>query len=180
MQTAIFSTLSGLYLKTPHLERRWTERPQPDITAQHGRDNLCFATRIKRSMPQTAWPRIALLVCLTCAWSGAVWAQPAARLRVFLDCDFCFEDYIVDEVDIVEYVRDPAEADIQIIVTESDTAGGGTERTVSFVGLGRFKGIDHSIRALTDSSDTEDTERSRLATAMTIGLLNYMSRAGVP
>ena len=130
-------------------------------------------------MPQTSWPQIALLVCLACAWSSAVWAQPAARLRVFLDCDFCFEDYIVDEVDIVEYVRDPAEADIQIIVTESDTAGGGTERTVSFVGLGRFKGIDHSIRALTDSSDTEDTERSRLATAMTIGLLNYMSRAGV-
>ena len=106
--------------------------------------------------------------------------QAAARLRVFLDCGFCFEDYIVDEVDVVEYVRDPAEADIQIIVTESDTAGGGTERTVSFVGLGRFKGIDHSIRALTDSSDTEDTERSRLATAMTIGLLHYMSRAASP
>jgi hypothetical protein len=128
---------------------------------------------------QSARVRLALLVCLACGAASPAWTQPAERLRVFLDCGFCFEDYIRDEVDIVEYVRDPLDADVHVLITESNTAGGGTERTVGLLGRGRFLGSNYSFRALSDSSDTEDTERERLATAITIGLLNYMSRDGV-
>jgi hypothetical protein len=129
--------------------------------------------------------RAALIACVLCGWPMQGVAQTTTappesdRLRVFLDCDFCFEDFIRDEVDIVEYVRDPAEADIHVLVTQSDTGGGGTERTVRLVGLGPFKGVEYSLRALSDSSDTEDTERERLATAITVGLLTYLSRDGV-
>ena len=101
------------------------------------------------------------------------------KLRVYLDCNNCFGDFIREEVDIVEYVRDPAEADIHIIVTSSDTASGGVERAVALIGLGRFKGLDFKTRAISQTSDTEDTQRQRLATAITIGLLNYLSSEGV-
>ena len=84
---------------------------------------------------------IALAACVLGGWPAQSRAQstvppaaaPAAadRLRVFLDCGFCFEDFVYDEVDLVEYVRDPAEADIHVLVTESGTGGGGTERTRS-------------------------------------------------
>ena len=37
-----------------------------------------------------------------------------ARLKVYLDCNDCFGDFIREEVDIVEYVRDPAEADMHV------------------------------------------------------------------
>jgi hypothetical protein len=106
-------------------------------------------------------------------------AAPSARLKVFLDCDFCFEDYIREEVDIVEYVRDPREADVHVIVTSSETGSGGRERAVALLGLGRFKGIDFKLRALSESGDSEDTQRQRLATAITIGLLNYISSDGL-
>ena len=98
---------------------------------------------------------------------------------MFLDCGFCDGDYVRDKVAIVEYVRDPREADVHVIVSSTDTASGGEEHTVELIGLGRFKGTDFKMRALTESGDTDDTQRQRLATAITIGLLNYLSSDGL-
>jgi hypothetical protein len=123
-----------------------------------------------------------LFIVLIFVWvlPSSVSAQDAnGRLNVYLDCNNCFGDYIREEVDMVEYVRDPSEADVQIIVTRSDTGSGGTERAVAFIGLGKFKGINFQSRALSQSGDTEDTQRQRLATAITIGLLTYLSSEGV-
>lgn len=117
---------------------------------------------------------------LACVLPTSVAAQDTnGRLKVYLDCNNCFGDYIREEVDMVEYVRDPAEADVHILVSQSDTGSGGTERAVALIGLGRFKGLDFKSRALSQSGDTEDTQRQRLATAITIGLLNYLSSDGV-
>ena len=111
---------------------------------------------------------------------SSVFAQDAnGRLKVYLDCDNCFGDYIREEVNMVEYVRDPAEADVHILVSQSDTGSGGIERAVALIGVGRFKGLDFKSRAISQSGDTEDTQRQRLATAITIGLLNYLASDGV-
>ena len=124
--------------------------------------------------------RLLFGLVLACVLPSSVLAQDTnARLKVYLDCDNCFGDYIREEVDIVEYVRDPAEADVHILVSQSDTGSGGTERAVALIGVGRFKGLDFKSRALSQSGDTEDTQRQRLATAITIGLLNYLSSDGV-
>jgi hypothetical protein len=120
-----------------------------------------------------------------CAFPAGLSAQQQSsapgngKLKIYLDCDSCFGDFIREEVDMVEYVRDPAEADVHVIVTSSETGSGGQERSVAFLGLGRFKGMDFRTRALSQSADTEDTQRQRLATAITIGLLNYLSSDGI-
>ena len=119
--------------------------------------------------------RLVVGLVIACVVPSSVRAQDAsARLKVYLDCNNCFGDYIREEVDMVEYVRDPAEADVHIIVSQSDTGSGGIERAVALIGLGRFKGMDFKLRAISQSGDTEDTQRQRLATAITIGLLNYL------
>ena len=124
--------------------------------------------------------RLLIGLVIVCVLPSSVFAQDAnGRLKVYLDCDDCFGDYIREEVDMVEYVRDPAEADVHILVSRSDTGSGGTERAVALIGVGRFKGLDFKSRALSQSGDTEDTQRQRLATAITIGLLNYLSSDGV-
>ena len=105
--------------------------------------------------------RLILGFVLACVLPSSVFAQDAnTRLKVYLDCNNCFGDYIREEVDIVEYVRDPAEADVHILVTQADTGSGGTERAVALIGVGRFKGLDFKSRALSQSGDTEDTQRS--------------------
>jgi hypothetical protein len=124
--------------------------------------------------------RLIIGLVLVCALPSSVLAQDAnGKLKVYLDCGNCFGDYIRDAVNMVEYVRDPAEADVHIIVSQSDTGSGGIERAVGFIGVGRFKGLDFRSRAISQSGDTEDTQRQRLATAITIGLLNYLASEGV-
>ena len=124
--------------------------------------------------------RLMLCALVLCLLPAAAAAQASsAKLTIYLDCNECFGDFLREEVDLVEYVRDPAEADVHVIVTSSDTGSGGTERTVALIGLGRFKGMEFKTRAISESSDTEDTQRQRLATAITIGLLNFLSIDGV-
>jgi hypothetical protein len=107
-------------------------------------------------------------------------AQPGAEIRVFLDCrDDCFQDFMREEIEFVEYVRDPREADVHVIVTTSTTGAGGRERAVSFIGSGRFAGIEHQLRATTEAGDPEDQQRRMLANAITIGLLNYQAAGGI-
>lgn len=56
---------------------------------------------------------------------------------------------------------------------------GASARAVALLGLSRFKGLDFRVRALSESGDTEDTQRQRLATAIKIGILNYLAADGV-
>jgi hypothetical protein len=106
--------------------------------------------------------------------------RPGAEIRVFLDCrDDCFQDFMREEIAFVEYVRDPREADVHVIVTTSTTAAGGQERAISFVGNGRFAGIEHQLRATTEAGDSEDQQRRMLVSAITIGLLNYQAAGGI-
>jgi hypothetical protein len=103
----------------------------------------------------------------------------APRLKVFLDCEFCFQDFIRSEVDFVEYVRDRVEADVHVIVTSSTTGSGGRERAVSFIGAGRFAGMEHALRSTTEAGEPEDSQRRSLASVITVGLLNYQAQEGL-
>ena len=90
--------------------------------------------------------RLVIGLVLACVLPSSVVAQDAnGRLKVYLDCNDCFGDYIREEVDMVEYVRDPAEADVHIIVSQSGHGSGGIERAVALIGLGRFKGMDFKL-----------------------------------
>lgn len=116
---------------------------------------------------------LAIVVVLPAAAAGQ------SRLNVFLDCEECFEDFIRSEVAFVEYVRDPAEADVHVLVTVTPTGSGGSERALAFIGAGRFAGVEHQLKATTEAGDSEDRQRRALANAITIGLLNYQAAAGV-
>ncbi len=126
--------------------------------------------------------RAGILFALACAGTVApAHAQTApAQLKVFLDCQGCFQDFLRSDVVFVDYVRDRKEADVHVLVTRAETAGGGREYTLAFTGLGTFQGVDQTLRAVTTRSDTDDTIRRQLATAVRLGLLRYVAHDGVP
>jgi hypothetical protein len=116
-------------------------------------------------------------------------AQPAAapqaavtnRVKVFLDCPSgCFDEYLRDEITFVEYMRDRTDADVHVMVTRAEAGAGGREYAVSFIGVGRFNGVTHALTSTSTATDTEDRIRRGLATALTIGLLNYVAAGGLP
>ena len=127
----------------------------------------------------------ALVVCFTGAVDAAAQsevqqAKKAAQLRVFLDCQNCFEDYLRTEITFVDYVRDRTEADVHVLITSAQTAAGGREYTVSFIGANAVAGVDQTLKTVTTQSDTEDVIRRQLANVLRVGLLGYIARDAVP
>ena len=110
-------------------------------------------------------------------------AKPASQpqLKVFLDCSSnCYSDYLRSEIEFVDYVRDRTEAEVHVIVTDSQTGSGGREYTLELIGLGAYAHLHRTLKAVTTSSDPDDVVRRQLATALRIGLLDYVTAQGVP
>jgi hypothetical protein len=101
-------------------------------------------------------------------------------VKVFLDCSECFETFLREEVAFVDYVRDRVDANVHVLITSAETGGGGLEHTLALIGLPPFEGVNHTLRTVTTSSDTEDVIRRQLANALRIGLLTYVARTEVP
>lgn len=104
-------------------------------------------------------------------------------LRVFLDCQRCDFDFIREEVSVVDYVRDPAAADVHVLVTEEGTAGGGRAYTFRFIGLADQAGRADTLRLTTPQTASDDEVRRGYARMFGLGLVRYLahtpSAAGV-
>ena len=122
-------------------------------------------------------------VLLTLTIATAVQAPQTAaptRLKVFLDCSDCFADYLREEIEFVDWVRDRTEAGLHVIITDTGTAGGGREYELSLIGQGTLTGRDQKLKAITGIGDPEDIRRRHLLNALRIGLLHYVALSGVP
>ena len=95
-------------------------------------------------------------------------------LRVFLDCGRCDFDFVRREIPFVDYVRDPKEAELHILVTTQPTASGGTEFLFQFIGLGRFAGVDDETRYLSSQLESEDERRQGYTRIVKLGLVRYV------
>lgn len=109
-------------------------------------------------------------------------SQPgtARRLRVYLDCEQCFSDYLRGEIGWVDFVRQAQDADIHLLASSRETGSGGREYVLRFVGAGRFQGNDKDLRAVSMTGDPEELRRGGVLDAVTVGLLSYMAVDGLP
>lgn len=105
---------------------------------------------------------------------------PGQRLRVYLDCFDCFDDFLRDEIDWVDFVRQPQDADVHLLSSSRGTGGGGREVTLRFVGVGRYQGINHDLRVVTLPEETENVRRAATLRTTIVGLLNYLAQRGLP
>ncbi len=95
-------------------------------------------------------------------------------LRVFVDCTYeCDTEYLRQNVQFVDYVRDRTVADLHVLVTTQDTGGGGTAWTAKFIGLGRFDKIDRQLSFNTASTATSDDRRKEFARIFRLGIASY-------
>ena len=99
--------------------------------------------------------------------------------RVFLDCSSCDIEFIKTEVTFVNYVRDRNEAQVHILVTSSQTASGGREYTLTFMGQNEFKGLDDTVHYYSSATFTEDEVRKGLVRTLKLGLMTYVVRTPI-
>ena len=100
---------------------------------------------------------------------------PPPAVRVFVDCHGgCDSTYIRSELNFVDHVRDREVADVHLLITTKGTGGGGTEYTISFIGLRRFEAIQEKLIYATQPGDTDDEIRRGLVRTLKLGLVRYM------
>lgn len=101
------------------------------------------------------------------------------RLAVFLDCGFCNETFIRQEMSYVDYVRDREVADVHVLVTEENTGAGGEAQTFDIIGLGPFEGMDYSTVYTTNVGATQAEERDGFLRTLQAVLVPYLMRTSM-
>jgi hypothetical protein len=105
-------------------------------------------------------------------------AVPRTTLSVYLDCQAfgCDFDYFRTELTMVNWVRDRQLADIHLLVTTQTTGAGGSEYTVTFMGLRQFAGVNDTLRYVAPPASSDDDRRKGLAGVFRLGLVRYFAR----
>lgn len=100
-----------------------------------------------------------------------------SALRVFFDCpgfaDGCDFDFLRTEITWVNWVRDREAADVHALVSTQPTGGGGTEYTLTLIGLRRFAAKVDTLRYYASSTNTTDESRHGLAHLLELALAGY-------
>jgi len=107
--------------------------------------------------------------------------RTAEALRVFLDCrtTYCDFDYVRTEINFVNYVRDPVDAQIFVLVTTEYTGGGGTRFTVNLLGRQDLTGRNDTLVYISRQTDTYDEVRRSLTQTLKLGLVGYAARSAL-
>lgn len=124
---------------------------------------------------------LAVLIGFAFPGSSAV-AQdtvPPARLALFLDCQFCDEDFIRQEMSYVDHVRDREVADVHVLVTQENTGSGGEAQTFDLIGLRAFDGLTFSTVYTSNADATEAEERAGLLRTLEAALVPYLMKTAI-
>lgn len=104
-------------------------------------------------------------------------SAPLQTLNVFLDCNFyCDLDFVRTEVTYVNWVRDREAADVHVLVTGQSTGGGGTEHTLTFLGLRSMTGLTDTLRYVAGQRNTPDITRRGMTRVIKLGLARFLAR----
>lgn len=96
--------------------------------------------------------------------------------KVFIDCDRCDIDYIRTEITFVNYVWDRQEADVHILITTQRTGSGGSEYTITFIGLKDCEDLQNTLKYYSNRIETDDEIRKGLVQTLKLGLGPYVAR----
>lgn len=123
-----------------------------------------------------AGPTLALAVVLSAPAPIRAQAEPPPpeRLAVFLDCEFCDETFLRQEMEYVDWVRDREVADVHVLVTQQTTGAGGRAQTFDVIGLRSFQGMDHSTVYTTVVGATEAEQREGFLRTLEALLVPYL------
>ena len=118
----------------------------------------------------------ALIAFLFCA---QIFAQTNNEdLKIFLDCGFCDNTYIRQNLDNVEFVRDQNFADVHLFFASQRNANGGRLYDVEFIGKNDFSEMNDKISFSTNTDMTNDDVRNVILKQLKLGLVRYWMKKG--
>lgn len=119
---------------------------------------------------------------------AALLAAPALaqanRLATFVDCPGyvpgCDIDFFQTEVGFAQFVRDPTDAAVYVLIVDEDTGGGGERYTLYFEGRrGALAGRRDTLVTTSPPAASDDDQRRALLGRLALGLAGFASRTGL-
>lgn len=99
-----------------------------------------------------------------------------AALKIFIECSSCDFEYIKQKITYVNYVRDPKEAQLHILVSNQTTGSGGSEYKLFYSGQYDLKGMADTLQFSTNANNTDDETRAKFLQILQAGLIRYVSK----
>ncbi len=96
--------------------------------------------------------------------------------KIFIDCKRCDINFIREEITFVNYVWDPKEAQIHILITTQRTGGGGREYSINFIGKDVYTGMEDTLKFVSKQFDSEDDIRRGIVHTLKMGLMPYIAK----
>lgn len=96
--------------------------------------------------------------------------------RVFIDCNRCDISFIRQEIPFVNYVRDPKQAQVHVLIVDQGTGSGGRNYTLAFIGQENFVGMNHTLTYTSLQTNTAHEERVGLNKILRLGLVLYVAQ----
>ena len=105
-------------------------------------------------------------------------AQQVDKIKAFLDCSwYCDNKYIQTEIPYVDFIREPKDAYVHILVTRNTTGSGGDLFTFKFIGQGEFANAKETLRTSLSPDATEDEIRIAQVKTLKSGLYNFVKHS---
>ncbi len=100
-------------------------------------------------------------------------------LKVFVNCQFCYEEYLRTQITWVDFVQDQFVSEVDIMVATINTGSGGADYKLYFTGKQAFTGMTDTLHFVTSAINTDSEIRDMLIKRVKLGLVRYASRTGL-
>jgi len=106
-------------------------------------------------------------------------SQQTDKIKIFIDCQtVCYETYLKQNLHEVEFVRDPKDADVYILITAQTNGSGGETYYIETEGQHRFEGINDKFSFNTNPDMQDEDIREKLLKYLKLSLARYWAHAG--
>jgi len=121
-------------------------------------------------------PLLALLI-----WSTSYGQnQKAAKLKIFVDCQTsCYQTFLKQNLKGVEFVRDPHDADVYILINAETNGSGGDTYYIETEGQKQYEGIKEKITFNTHADMQDEEIREKLLKYLKLVLARYWAAGGM-
>ena len=100
-------------------------------------------------------------------------------LNVYLDCSFCDLNVLRTNISYINYMRDPANADVHVLATRQPSGSNGYNYTFDFIGKSLFEGMSLQRTSVEAPNTARAARQNTLSNVIEKGLMPYWSQTGL-
>lgn len=123
--------------------------------------------------------RITLLLLLLLTLTPIFSQEKESKLNIFLNCNFCDQSYIKQNLEYAEFVRDENFADVYLFFNNQRSGSGGRIYEIDIVGQNDYTELKDKITFSTTSDNTRDEVRELMLKNIRLGLVRFWLKAGL-